>query len=218
MKVKKRFVPIKAIYSASNTLYTNVANTLQVCYPDSASAGYSLTADYTFIQKLKEGEFTLTKHTPGQIIVNIYKTKPSGATFLYSALQFDVKPLPQGSLTIGGKLIDSDVSRFDLIAYDTLGIAFGDFYPGIYWCYVDSFDLKIDDKLYHSSSNRLTLLMLQAVLKTKSPITFQNVKVSINSADDVDAEVNEKGERKIIQRSYWLYRQDKDAKTVALSD
>ena len=59
--------------------------------------------------------------------------------------------------------------------------------------------------------------MLQAILKTKNPITFENVKVSVNSADDIDAEVNKKGERKIIQRSYWLYRQN-NPHTVTLSD
>jgi hypothetical protein len=209
VRVKKKFVPLKAVYSSSNTLYTNVANIVQICYPDSASGVYSISSDLTYIKQLSNGRFTITRHGPGKLTISIFKAKPDGASVLFTAQEFDVKPLPEGSLTIGGNIVDTTASKSDIEDKSELGIIFGDYYPSAFWSYIDSFDLRIDSVLYHSSNNKLTQQMLDKIKITNSPVIFENVIASIMSDEDKDEIKDKKGARKVVQKSYVFEKKSK---------
>ncbi len=140
----------------------------------------------------------------GVLTVTIYKTLPSGKQIIVAAQDFDVKPLPQGSLTIGGSIIDSTVSANDLALYKELNVAFGDFFPMDNMCHVDTFDLRINNRQYQSFSNQLTDDMLDALKNSDGAFRFINVKVSLNSQQDVTREVDAKTKKVTLKYEEYI--------------
>jgi hypothetical protein len=204
IKVHRSTQPLRALLSYSNTLYTNVSNLLTVTYPDSTMNCYDIEASPAYTKKLPHGKFIIVKHNPGVLTVTIYKTLPSGKQIIVAAQDFDVKPLPQGSLTIGGSIIDSTVSANDLAVYKELNVAFGDFFPMDNMCRVDTFDLRINNQQYQSFSNQLTDDMLNALKNSDGVFRFINVKVSLNSQQDVTREVDAKTKKVTLKHDEYI--------------
>lgn len=200
IRIHRSTQPLRSLVSYSNTLYTNVTNLLTITYPDSILNCYDIEASPAFTKKLAKGKFIIVKHTPGILTVTIYKDQIDGKRTIIAAQDFDVKPLPKGSLTIGGTIIDSTVSVSDLLVYRELNVAFGDFFPMDSMCRIDTFDLRINNKQYRSTSNQLTDDMVDAIKNTNGTIQFIHVKVSLNSQEGVIREVDAKTKKMILKR------------------
>jgi hypothetical protein len=204
IKVHRSTQPLRALLSYSNTLYTNVSNLLTITYPDTTLNCYDIEASPAYTKKLPHGKFIIVKHNPGVLTVTIYKTLPSGKQIIVAAQDFDVKPLPPGSLTIGGTIIDSTVSASDLALYKELNVAFGDFFPMDNMCHVDTFDLRINNQQYQSFSNQLTDDMLNALKNFDGVFRFINVKVSLNSQQDITREVDAKTKKVTLKHDEYI--------------
>jgi hypothetical protein len=165
---------------------------------------YDIEANLAFIKNLHRGKFIVVKHNPGILTISVYKKLLNGKRTLLTAQDFEVKPLPQGSITIGGNIIDSTVSLEDLLRYKKLDVVFGDFFPMDNICNVDTFDLRINNQQYQSTSNQLTDEMLNALKNSDGTIRFINVKVSLNAEQDAMREVDAKTKKVFLKHDEYL--------------
>ena len=215
IKVRHSELPLRCVYSHSNTLYTNVTNILVVNYSDSASGYYEIETDLAYTRDMKRGRFLIVKHHPGTITVSVYRNAPNKKRIMVSAQEFTVKNLPNASLVVGGTVIDSTASVDDLLKFKELTLSFGDFMPMDSICTVKSFDLKVDSAKYHSDSNLFTKEMIGAIAKSTGALVFENVKAIINSPDDVDQTISKDGKHLVYtQRVYSVEEKSKPIKLI----
>ncbi len=100
IRIHRTRQPLRSLVSYSNVLYTNVTNILTVTYPDSILDCYDIEANLAFTKSLHRGKFIVVKHNPGILTITVYKKLLNGKRTILTAQDFEVKPLPQGSLTI----------------------------------------------------------------------------------------------------------------------
>jgi len=202
--VKKSRLPLRCIYSHSNTIYANVTNILAINYPDSAVGNYEIETELGYIHNMKRGKFMVVKHNPGGLVITVWKDSSNGTRRQVAAQEFKVKPLPNASIVAAGNIIDTSVSINDLLQNPELGLVFGDFTPMDSICSIKSFDIKIDSSEYHSESNTMTYEMLNAIVKTKGTILFENVEAYINSGDNMEQGVSKDKKQRTLTEKFYL--------------
>jgi hypothetical protein len=131
---------------------------------------------------------TNTKSLGQTIQLDLYDSL-SGGTKKISSYNFLVKEVPNPVFSIAGKLIHDSISRTDLLKAKMINVVWDD----VDFHYdtpfkLESFDLEIDGKEFHSNSNSLTASMIYFITNTiGNKIRIRNDKtiMSIPSTDGV---------------------------------
>ncbi len=212
--VKKSRLPLRCIYSHSNTIYANVTNILAINYPDSAVGNYEIETELGYIHNMKRGKFMVVKHNPGGLTVTVWKDSSNGTRKMVGSQEFTVMRLPNASITVEGNIVDTTVSITSLLQNPELGLVFGDFTPMDDICSIKSFDIKIGSQEYHSESNTMTYDMLNAIVKAKGTMLFENVQAYVNSGDNMDQTLSKDKKQRLLTEKFYLV--EKESKPIQL--
>lgn len=146
----------------------------------SADATASLQANGTFIVAVTNYK------SVGQIIqLDLYDSVSTGSKKI-SSYHYLVKRTPDPVFSIAGKLIHDTISRSDLLKTKTINVALDDVDFNLDLRFqLQSFDLEIDGKEFHSNSNQLTNSMIYFITNTTgAKIRILNDKtIMANSTD-----------------------------------
>ena len=148
---------------------------------------------------LKSSDAKASLETNGNFIVIVTNYKSAGQTILLdlydslstgykkiSTYNFLVKKVPDPVFSIAGKLIHDTISRTDLLKTKIINVALDD----VDFNYdlrfeLQSFDMEINGKEFHSNSNRLTPSMIYFITHTTgNKIRIRNDKTILAKSND----------------------------------
>ena len=147
----------------------------------------------------KSTDAIITRKANGDFRVNVTNQKSIGETIqldLYDSLSssikkitsynFLVKPVPDPVFSIAGKLIHDTISRADLLKTKMINVALDDVDFNFDLPFeLQSFDMEIDGKEFHSNSNRLTPSMIYYITNTMgNKIRIRNDKTIMKNSSD----------------------------------
>jgi len=102
------------------------------------------------------------------ITIDAYRVSSQDSIKLISR-DFFVKKIPDPTYSIEGRVVDNVISRTALLKAKKIDVILGDGFPnGEKLFLLTSFDLEIDDKIFHSNSNTLTTSMVYYLTNTTS--------------------------------------------------
>lgn len=131
---------------------------------------------------------TNSKSVGDTIQLDLFDSLPTGIRKI-SSYNFLVKRTPDPVFSIGGKLIHDTISRSDLLKSKKINVALDDVDFDLNIRFeLQSFDLEIDGKVFHSNSNELTNSMIYLITNTKgNTIRIINDKTILSNLSDKTA-------------------------------